>query len=98
MTDDEWGAGYARSLGVFLNGDAITSPDPRGERVTDDSFLVLFNAYWEAIDFSLPKQDFGTEWELEIDTADPLSSGDVHASGEPVPVQARSLKVLRRTA
>ena len=39
MTDDDWEVGYARSLAVFLNGDAITAPGPRGERIVDDSFL-----------------------------------------------------------
>ena len=44
MTDGDWAAGFAKSLMVFLNGDAISEPDPRGERITDDSFLLLFNA------------------------------------------------------
>ena len=44
MTEDDWAAGYAKSLTVFLNGDAISEPDPRGERIRDDSFLLLFNA------------------------------------------------------
>ena len=30
---------------------AITESDPRGEHVVDDSFLLLFNAYDEAVDF-----------------------------------------------
>ena len=36
-------AAYAKALAVFLNGDAIPEPDPRGEPVVDDSFLLLFN-------------------------------------------------------
>ena len=39
---------------VFLNGDAIAEPDARGERIIDDSFLLLFNAHHEAVDFALP--------------------------------------------
>ena len=45
MTDDDWDAGFAKSLAVFLNGDGIREPDARGERITDDSFLLLFNAH-----------------------------------------------------
>src|ERR1039458_724530 len=37
MTDDDWSAGFAKSLTVFLNGNAISEPDPRGERIRDDS-------------------------------------------------------------
>src|SRR6202021_764018 len=44
MTDDDWAVGFAKSLTVFLNGAAITEPDPRGERIKDESFLLLFNA------------------------------------------------------
>ncbi len=35
---------YARAMTVFLNGDAITEPGPHGERVRDDSFLVMLSA------------------------------------------------------
>ena len=43
MTQHDWNAG-ARRLGLFLNGEGITAPGPGGERVEDDSFLLLFNA------------------------------------------------------
>src|ERR1700712_3561550 len=45
MSDDDWDSGFAKSLGVFLTGKAIRTPDARGEPVVDDSFLMLFNAY-----------------------------------------------------
>jgi isoamylase len=54
MSDEQWQVGFAKSLAVFLNGDAIPSPGPRGERVTDASFLVFFNAHHEALPFRLP--------------------------------------------
>ena len=56
MSDDDWDAGFARSVGLFLNGDAIADRDRRGQRVTDDSFLLLFNAHHDLIDWTLPKQ------------------------------------------
>ena len=45
MDDEDWENGFARTLAMFLNGDAITSPGPSGQQVVDDSFLLLFNAY-----------------------------------------------------
>ncbi|MDX5398644.1 MAG: glycogen debranching protein GlgX, partial [Actinomycetes bacterium] len=45
MTVDDWSVGYARSLAVFLNGDAILARGPRGEGIEDDSFYAVFNAY-----------------------------------------------------
>ena len=73
--DDDWDAGFASSVGLFLNGDAITDRDRRGQRVTDDSFLLLFNAYHEPIDWTLPKQ-WGEWWELMLDTSGPGREGD----------------------
>ena len=37
MSEQDWQAGFAKSLGVFLNGDAIPTSDERGERVRDES-------------------------------------------------------------
>ena len=60
MTDADWHIGYARSLGVFLNGDAITEPGPWGEDVRDQSFLLLFNANREPVTFALPGAGWGS--------------------------------------
>ena len=50
MSEEDWQAGFAKSLGVFLNGDAIPTANERGERVVDDSFYVMFNAHHEPLD------------------------------------------------
>ncbi len=71
VTDSDWYAPGAKSLAVFLNGDAISEPDPRGERITDDRFLLLFNANDDAVSFTLPGVRFGREWEIVIDTCGP---------------------------
>ncbi len=54
---------------VFLNGRAIRETDARGGAIRDDSFLVLFNAHYEPIDFVIPERSYGEEWFVEIDTA-----------------------------
>ena len=41
MTEQDWDSGFGRCVAVFLNGEGIAELDPRGERVTDDSFLLL---------------------------------------------------------
>ncbi len=69
MEDGSWRDGDVRSVMVFLNGDAITTPDRRGTRIVDDSFLVIFNAHAEAITFTIPEDSYGSEWFIEIDTA-----------------------------
>ncbi|HTZ29226.1 MAG TPA: glycogen debranching protein GlgX [Streptosporangiaceae bacterium] len=94
MGDDDWEASPP-SVGVFLNGTAITDRDRRGRRVTDDSFLLLFNTDPEPIEWTLPKQ-WGQWWELVTDTADPgRSADDVLESSATMPVSGRSVVVLR---
>ncbi|WP_155338779.1 glycogen debranching protein GlgX [Acrocarpospora corrugata] len=96
MTDGDWSNGYARALAVFLNGDAITEPDRRGRRIRDDSFLLLFNAHYDVITFTIPK-DYGEMWTTELDTAMPISTDSrLCRAGEGIPVTGRSVRVLRR--
>ncbi|SDQ93336.1 glycogen debranching protein GlgX [Thermostaphylospora chromogena] len=96
MTDADWNAGHARSLAVFLNGEAITEPDRRGRRIVDDSFLLLFNAHHEAIRFTIPK-GYGDMWATEIDTTVPVTvESRLCRAGEEVEVAGRSVRVLRR--
>ena len=71
MTDEDWESGFAKSVAVYLNGNGIPDLDVRGQRVTDDSFVLYFNAHHEAIDFALPPDEFGTSWVPVIYTARP---------------------------
>jgi len=73
MSEDDWRAGIATSLGVFLNGRAIPTPDERGEQIVDDSFYVMLNAHHEALDFHLPARAWGEHWTEVLDT---FESGD----------------------
>jgi glycogen operon protein len=96
MTDADWNVGYAKSLAVFLNGEAITEPDRRGRPIRDDSFLLLFNAHHDTITFTIPK-DYGDMWQTEIDTAMPIIPDLLTCrAGEAVAVPGRSVRVLRR--
>ena len=97
MAEEQWGETFAKALGVFLNGEGIDSPDARGERVVDDSFYVLFNAHYEPLQFVLPKKEWGEPWTVVLDTSKPLPENEeqLYKAGEEVPVESRSLKVLR---
>ncbi|HEY2303290.1 MAG TPA: glycogen debranching protein GlgX, partial [Acidimicrobiales bacterium] len=96
MSDDDWQSGQAKSMAVFLNGDAIPSPDPRGEPVVDDSFLVVFNAHHEVVDFVLPEPGGAQRWVQVFDTADVLSAGDTMKPGELLGATGRSITLLRK--
>ena len=101
MTPRDWQAAHAQSLAVFLNGSAISEPGARGERITDDSFLLLFNAHHEPLDFVVPI-DHGKQWQVIVDTAVPEGvepgSGAKVAAGDRLTLVDRSLMVLQRPA
>jgi isoamylase len=99
MTDSDWQMGFARTVGMFLNGKAITTPDDRGEPVIDDSFYLLFNAHSAPIDFTLPTEPWGDRWAKVIDTNDPIPDLRNHAefhAGEHVTVESHAVVVLKR--
>ena len=99
MTAKDWNGGKS-VLGMFLNGEEIRSRTPRGERIVDDSFLLLFNADHEDCLFTLPNLRFGKRWALELSTADPEAvpgSMTAEALGD-VAVVSRSMLVFKRHA
>jgi glycogen operon protein len=100
MASDDWQKSYARAVATFLNGERLMAPDKRGRKVIDDSFLILFNAHYEDIQFTVPPANYGQWWSVILDTADDegghSEGGDTYAPGEVVHVVARSVVVLRR--
>jgi isoamylase len=98
MTEEDWATSFAKSLAVFLNGDAISEPGSRGEPIEDDSFLLLFNAAEREVDFTIPPAGYGEQWVLVLDTADPWPSGAAAAvkPGDVLAPAGHSLRVLRR--
>jgi isoamylase len=98
MEEADWETGFAKSLTVFLNGNAITEPGPRGEPITDDSFLLLFNAAEHDVEFIIPPPEYGERWVTELDTAVPRPAGDPPTvkPRDVVLLMHRSLQVLRR--
>jgi glycogen operon protein len=98
MQNGDWTRDDARAVAVFLNGDAISEPDPRGEPVVDDSFLVLLNSNHEPLDFLLPPEQYGENWTVAVDTttAQGGAGDEPHPAGSTIRLEARSTLVLTR--
>ncbi len=94
MTQRDWTSPDTKTLGVFLNGQEIRSRTAHGEAISDDSFLLLFNAHFEPVLFTLPSRRLGARWEVELATGS--VDGDAFLSRVAVPVQEHSLLLLRR--
>ncbi|WP_330308078.1 MULTISPECIES: glycogen debranching protein GlgX [unclassified Streptomyces] len=101
MTQRDWGSAQARALSVFLNGNAISEPGPRGERIADDSFLLMFNASPKPLEFLVPV-DHGRQWQVVVDTARPEGvapgTGAKVEAGDRLTLIDRSMTVLQRPA
>jgi isoamylase len=97
MSEDDWNKGYAKSLAVYLNGNAIPSPDAQGNRIIDDSFLVLFNAHSESVRFTMPEDLSGLEWEIVLYSATGLAAELPVEAPETGDVAGWSVAVLRKS-
>jgi isoamylase len=98
MTQADWHARQARSLGVFLNGSAITEPGPRGESVQDQDFLLLVNSDSAPVTFTLPGGSFGASWDVVVDTSCARREPGPAACGAHIALAGRAMMVLRGTA
>jgi len=98
MTGRNWNASGAHVVGLFLNGEGLTAPGPQGERIEDDSFLLLFNASPTDCEFTIPSRRFGNAWTFVLSSAEPdRPAGDFTLPwhGEAT-VHSRSFMLLRR--
>ena len=95
MEPEDWDASFGRAIGVFLNGNGIRGRDARGERITDLNFLLYFNAHDEQIEFTLPNDEYSAKWEIVVDTAGAAADSPPVQAGAIIPVEAKSLVVLR---
>jgi glycogen operon protein len=100
MDDARWRAPDIATLGVFLNGEEIPDRSRRGERIVDDSFLLLLHGDAEERAFTLPGLPWAKEYELVfhtmIDRTDPDEEPTVYLAGEGIQMLPRSLAFLRK--
>nr|WP_312885885.1 glycogen debranching protein GlgX [Streptomyces physcomitrii] len=97
MTEQDWYAPTG-SLGMYLSGGEIPGRDERGERVTDESFLVVLHAGADPLDFVLPGAPWARRYEVVVDTSREEQSaapGTVHKGNAMVTVRPRSVLLLK---
>lgn len=82
------------TLGMYLNGDAIPSTDVTGNPITDDHFLLYFNAGPDAVTVTVPPEEYAAGWDVLIDTA-AAATDEPAAAGSQLTLQGRSMLVLR---
>jgi glycogen operon protein len=98
MEDGDWTRAQTSSVMIYLNGEGIPDRNQLGERIVDDSFLLLVNAHHQQTTFTLPDESYGKVWQTVVDTADPLLANTRRRHPRPetrLRVPARSMLVLR---
>jgi glycogen operon protein len=99
MTQEDWAHPFVRSLAFLLGGDAIATTDAVGNKVVGDALLILMNAHQEPVEFVLPAIQWGSDWEILVDTADGEGkTGAMTPAGSKLTVVDRAMMVLRRPA
>ena len=97
MTESDWHSPWTNTLGMYLNGEA-RHPDPMGEPVTDDSYLLWQHAGSADITVTTPGPPWASRYQVVIDTADeegfPAEPIEVEAGGT-ISMAARSAILLR---
>ena len=103
MSDNDWENGYAKAVGVLLDGEAISTPDRFGGRVVDDTFYVMFNASELDLPWTLPSKlraaaRHGEPWVVQLDTSLTHDTGAAVLADTAFTVLQRSIVVLRSPA
>jgi glycogen operon protein len=93
MTDQDWVARHARSLGVFLNGKAIPGHDEHGKPIVDDSFVLLFNGNSRSVYWTMP-QEHGGDWRLVLDTDRLEPEAEPRPAPERILTRARTVTAM----
>ncbi|RYQ29730.1 glycogen debranching protein [Bifidobacterium pseudolongum subsp. globosum] len=94
MDLEAWSNTHALSIMVFLNGSDIPEPDWYGNTMVDNDFILIFNAHYEPIMFTLPEEQYGRKWKLIVDTHNPKGPELNYEAGFAITAQSRSFMLL----
>ena len=94
MDMDDWQNTHAFSMMVYLNGADIPEMDYYGNPTVDNDFILIFNAHYEPIQFTLPDENYGSKWKLVVDTYNPDGPELNYEAGFAITAQSRSFMLL----
>ena len=94
MDMEDWSNTHAFSVMIYLNGSDIPEVDWYGNRMVDNDFILIFNAHYEPIMFTLPDERYGKKWCLVVDTHNPKGPELNYEAGFAITAQSRSFLLL----
>lgn len=90
----DWQNTHAFSVMIYLNGSDIPEADWFGNQMVDNDFILIFNAHYEPIQFTLPDERYGKKWKLVVDTHNPDGPELNYEAGFAITAQSRSFLLL----
>mgnify|MGYP001481492367 CR=1 FL=1 len=94
MDMEDWSNTDAFSVMIYLNGSDIPEADWYGNQMVDNNFILIFNAHYEPIMFTLPDERYGKKWRLVVDTHNPKGPELNYEAGFAITAQSRSFLLL----
>jgi glycogen operon protein len=98
MTEEAWGEGWLKSIGLYLSGENLGDVDAEGREIHDDSFLLLANSHVEPLEFVAPDVPDVTGWQVVVDTPSGFAGEEGGARFEAraaIPLERQSFVLLR---
>ena len=97
MTDADWSDSDLKCFALRLAGDGIDEVDTRGNRIVDETLLMLLNADGTSVTFVLPTLRGTQRWDLLFDTREPEGTRRQRLlrGGEAYDLADRSLALFR---
>ena len=92
MDDEDWAG--SKAIGMYLNGNGIAGKDARGGTITDDHFLLYFNADGP-VQATLPPEEYAAAWDVVIDTGGNADADPTLQAGATFELTTHTLMVLR---
>ncbi|MCW2867057.1 MAG: glgX 2 [Marmoricola sp.] len=96
MTPEDWHAHDLCTLGMFVSGDPLRSPGPRGEQLRDTSFMLWLNASPDACTVTLPLNDWVQAGQVVLSTDPDVPDGTRVRAGTAMALAGRSLVLLQQ--
>ncbi|KPC54436.1 glycogen debranching protein GlgX [Amantichitinum ursilacus] len=94
LSQEHWHDPHMKCFGMLMDGRAQASGIMRS--AGDSTLLLLMNAHYEQVDFTIPEVSGPSEWTGLIDTENPLPDELPHyLSGDVIALAGRSLQLLR---
>ncbi len=97
MTHDDWHDDDLAVIGMFVSGNPLRSPGPRGEQQVDASFVMWLNASPDPVRVHLPENEWVRKGEIVLSTDPDRQVGRHVTAGGDLDIAGRSVLVLRQS-